>query len=59
MIVSVIVSVSSVQLPFASAVSVRVTVPAVLSAALGVYTGFKIVLLLKPPVPDVVHSSPS
>ena len=39
------------------AVRVRVTVPAVLSAALGVYTGFKIAVLLYVPVPDVVHAS--
>ena len=36
-------------------VMVNVTVPEVISAADGVYTGLTIVALLKDPVPEVVH----
>jgi hypothetical protein len=37
------------------AVRVRLTLPAEISAALGVYTGLRAVALLKVPVPDVVQ----
>jgi len=40
----------------ADAVSVRVTNPADISPALGVYIGIKVVLLVKLPVPLVVHN---
>ena len=38
-------------------VRVRVTEPFSLSAALGVYTGFRVAELLKEPVPEVDHRS--
>jgi len=42
------------ELPIAD--NVNVTLPAAISAALGVYTGCNIAVLLKVPVPDVVHA---
>ena len=56
MIVSVIELVALPQGEFPVAVNVKVTFPAVMSAALGVYTGCRIVELLNVPVPDVVHA---
>ena len=40
------------------AVSVRTTVPVAISAALGKYTGFSMLGLLKDPVPEVVQNKP-
>jgi len=52
-IVSVIALLAVVQGELPLAVNVRLTVPAVISAVLGVYTGCKLVGLLKYPVPEV------
>jgi hypothetical protein len=53
--VSTRVDVASVHGAFAIAFNVSVTDPAVASAALGVYVGFSAVVLLKEPVPELVH----
>jgi hypothetical protein len=55
-IVIVIVDTASLHSDAAFAVSVSVTVPELISAALGVYTGCNMVLSLKLPVPDVAHA---
>ena len=57
LIVSVMLLVICVQGFLGIDVNVNVTVPAVISAALGVYVGFKVVVLLKLPVPLVLHDS--
>jgi hypothetical protein len=52
-IVKIIVLVAFPQGAFPIAVNVRVTVPAALSAALGVYVGVKVVPPVNVPVPEV------
>jgi hypothetical protein len=54
--VRVIELVAFAQGGVAYAVSVRVTLPAAISAALGVYIGCRNVALSNVPVPDVVQS---
>ena len=39
----------------ANACKLRMTLPAVLSAALGVYVGFRVVEFVKEPVPELVQ----
>jgi hypothetical protein len=57
LIVKVIVLTASVHPEAAPAVRVRFTVPAVISAALGVYVGFNVVAFGEnEPVPLLVHS---
>ena len=56
LIVKVILDNASLHSDAALAVSVSVTVPELISAALGVYTGCSMVLSLKLPVPDVAHA---
>jgi hypothetical protein len=58
LIVKVILSTASLQDPFPVAVNVNVTVPAVTSAALGVYIGVRAFALLNVPVPEVVQVKP-
>ena len=48
-------SVAAVQVPGASVVKVKVTVPAVLSAVLGLYTAVRLAALSKVPDPLVVQ----
>ena len=56
LIVKTIASMAAVQGPEGSSVViVKVTVPAVISAADGVYTGVKELVLLNMPLPEVVH----
>jgi hypothetical protein len=55
-IVNTRLSLTFEQVPFPMAIKVNVTDPAVRSAALGVYTGFRALGLLNVPVPLVVQA---
>jgi len=56
-IVNVNASLTGEQIDPCEAVNVSMAEPFTISPALGVYTGFSIVLLLKDPVPELVHNS--